>query len=222
MICPNMATMLAYIVTDAGVPQASLQRMLNRVADKTFNRITIDGDTSTNDSCMLTATGASGVQLEENSEDFQRFELAVLDVLRELAQAIVRDGEGATKFVEVQVTEADSVANALKVAYAVAHSPLVKTALFASDPNWGRILAAVGRAGVEQLDLDAVNIWLSDVQIVSAGARAISYTEAAGQAAMQPENILIRISLGLGEVTESVWTTDFSHDYVTINAEYRT
>ncbi len=222
MICPNMATMLAYIVTDAGVSQAALQRLLSRCADQSFNRVTVDGDTSTNDSCMLTATGASGVQLEEGTTDFEAFAQAVADVLLELAQAIVKDGEGATKFVEVQVQEADTTDSALKVAYGIAHSPLVKTALFASDPNWGRILAVVGRAGVAALNLDRVNIWLNDVCIVEAGARAASYTEAAGQAAMAPENIVIRIALGIGDVKETVWTTDFSHDYVTINAEYRT
>ncbi|RDE22800.1 bifunctional glutamate N-acetyltransferase/amino-acid acetyltransferase ArgJ [Motiliproteus coralliicola] len=221
MIRPNMATMLAYVATDAKVEQADLQALLSEVAERTFNRVTIDGDTSTNDSCMLVATGASGVACAPGHPEWDQFAEAVESVLRELAQAIVRDGEGATKFVSIEVNGALDSAEALKVAYAIAHSPLVKTALFASDPNWGRILAAVGYAGVEQLDLEALKIFLGDVCIVENGGRAADYTEEQGQAVMNQEDILIRVELARGEVSETVWTTDLSKDYVTINADYR-
>ncbi|WP_421865344.1 bifunctional glutamate N-acetyltransferase/amino-acid acetyltransferase ArgJ [Motiliproteus sp.] len=221
MIRPNMATMLAYVATDAQVEQADLQALLSEVAERTFNRVTIDGDTSTNDSCMLVATGASGVVCAPGQAEWDQFAEAIESVLRELAQAIVRDGEGATKFVSVEVNGADDSAEALKVAYAIAHSPLVKTALFASDPNWGRILAAVGYAGVEQLDLEALKIYLGDVCIVENGGRAADYTEEQGQTVMNEEDILIRVELARGDVRETVWTTDLSKDYVTINADYR-
>lgn len=222
MIKPNMATMLAYIATDAKVEPALLQTLLSRAADRSFNRITIDGDTSTNDSCLLIATGASGVTVSEASTELLAlFDEAVNKVLLELAQAIVRDGEGATKFVTISVEQAASSEEALKTAYAVAHSPLVKTALFASDPNWGRILAAVGYAGVDNLDVDALQIWLGEACIVENGGRAASYTEAAGQAVMSREEITIRILLNRGDQQETVWTTDLSKDYVAINADYR-
>lgn len=222
MIKPNMATMLAYIATDACVEPALLQSLLSRAADQSFNRITIDGDTSTNDSCMLVATGASGVEVtEDNGELLALFSNAVDTVLLELAQAIIRDGEGATKFVTVSVEQAASSDEALKVAYAVAHSPLVKTALFASDPNWGRILAAVGYAGVDNLDVDTLQIWLGEACIVENGGRAAGYTEEAGQAVMNREEITIRIILNRGDKQETVWTTDLSKDYVAINADYR-
>ncbi|WP_428035546.1 bifunctional glutamate N-acetyltransferase/amino-acid acetyltransferase ArgJ [Amphritea sp.] len=222
MIKPNMATMLAYIATDAKVEPELLQSLLSQAADQSFNRITIDGDTSTNDSCMLIATGASGVEVsEDNAELLAEFSEAVNKVLLELAQAIVRDGEGATKFVTISVEQAASSEEALKTAYAVAHSPLVKTALFASDPNWGRILAAVGYAGVDNLDVDALQIWLGEACIVENGGRASSYTEAAGQAVMSREEITIRILLNRGDKQETVWTTDLSKDYVAINADYR-
>ncbi|WP_417227541.1 bifunctional glutamate N-acetyltransferase/amino-acid acetyltransferase ArgJ [Amphritea sp.] len=222
MIKPNMATMLAYIATDAKVEPALLQTLLSRAADRSFNRITIDGDTSTNDSCMLIATGASGIDVSEaTAELLALFDAAVNKVLLELAQAIVRDGEGATKFVTISVEQAASSEEALKTAYAVAHSPLVKTALFASDPNWGRILAAVGYAGVDNLDVDALQIWLGEACIVENGGRAASYTEAAGQAVMSREEITIRILLNRGDQQETVWTTDLSKDYVAINADYR-
>ena len=221
MIRPNMATMLAYVATDAQVAQPLLQKLLSEVAERTFNRVTIDGDTSTNDSCMLVATGKSAVALTEQHSGWAAFSDAVEAVLRELAQAIVRDGEGATKFVTVEVSQAANSEEALKVAYAIAHSPLVKTALFASDPNWGRILAAVGYAGVEQLDLDALKIYLGDVCIVENGGRAASYTEEQGQAVMNREEIEIRVQLARGEQCETVWTTDLSKDYVSINADYR-
>ncbi|WP_290701638.1 bifunctional glutamate N-acetyltransferase/amino-acid acetyltransferase ArgJ [Amphritea sp.] len=222
MIKPNMATMLAYVATDAKVEAGLLQSMLARSADLTFNRVTIDGDTSTNDSCILTATGTGGIEItESDAELFERFNCALDKVMLELAQAIVRDGEGATKFVTISVEQAANSDEALKTAYAVAHSPLVKTALFASDPNWGRILAAVGYAGVENLDVDALQVWLGDTCIVENGGRALSYTEEAGQAVMNCEEITIRIVLNRGNKQETVWTTDLSKDYVAINADYR-
>jgi glutamate N-acetyltransferase/amino-acid N-acetyltransferase len=222
MIMPNMATMLAFIATDAKVDQALLQSVLSEAADQSFNRITIDGDTSTNDSCMLIASGASDVGVQEgDAESLAIFKAAINDVLKELALAIVRDGEGATKLVTIDVEQAKTSEEALQTAYTVAHSPLVKTALFASDPNWGRILAAVGRAGIEALDLDALEIYLNEVCIVRDGGRASSYTEAAGQAVMNQEEITIRIVLKRGSINETVWTTDLSHDYVSINADYR-
>ena len=219
MIRPDMATMLAFVATDAAVPRERLQALLQTAVDASFNRITVDGDTSTNDACLLIATGASGVT--PRGADWERFAEAVTEVCAWLAQAIVRDGEGATKFVTIEVGEGRDAAECLRVAYTVAHSPLVKTALFASDPNWGRILAAVGRAGLESLALDRVRIHLGDVCIVRDGGRAPDYTEAAGQAVMAGEEILIRIALGRGEAVERVWTTDLSHEYVRINAEYR-
>jgi glutamate N-acetyltransferase/amino-acid N-acetyltransferase len=199
-----------------------LQRILGVAADKSFNRITIDGDTSTNDSCMLIATGQSGVIVDAgNPELLAQFTAAVESVLLELSHAIVRDGEGATKFVTVQVEQARTRAEALQTAYTIAHSPLVKTALFASDPNWGRILAAVGRAGIDALDLEALRLYLGDVCIVEHGGRSPAYTEAAGQQVMQQQEILIRVVLARGDAMETVWTTDFSEEYVRINADYR-
>ncbi|MCK9502658.1 MAG: bifunctional glutamate N-acetyltransferase/amino-acid acetyltransferase ArgJ [Porticoccaceae bacterium] len=220
MIKPNMATMLGYVATDAQVDQALLQKMLSLSVERSFNRITVDGDTSTNDAVTLVATGKSAVPITPANEAL--FQQALDGVLIELAQAIIRDGEGATKFVTVAVTGAATKEECLKVAYAVAESPLVKTALFASDPNWGRILAAIGRAGVDSLDVDKISVKLGDVLIAENGGRAASYTEAAGQAVMNQEEIVISINLGRGSISETVWTTDFSHEYVTINAEYRT
>lgn len=222
MIMPNMATMLGFAATDAKIAPALLQSLLSGAADRSFNRITIDGDTSTNDSCILMATGHSGVEVSaENPALLAQFKAALEQLMLDLALAIVRDGEGATKLVTVKVEGAKTTQEALDTAYTVAHSPLVKTALFASDPNWGRILAAVGRAGIEALDLDNLQIYLDDVCIVQEGGRAESYTEAAGKAVMSKEEILIRIVLNRGDVTETVWTTDLSHDYVSINADYR-
>jgi glutamate N-acetyltransferase / amino-acid N-acetyltransferase len=220
MIKPNMATMLAYVATDAQVEKDLLQSLLSRATDRSFNRITVDGDTSTNDALTLVATGKSGAVIaDHNVEPFYQ---ALESILVELAQAIIRDGEGATKFVTVRVDGGASTEECLKVAYAVAESPLVKTALFASDPNWGRILAAIGRAGLDNLNVDKINVKLGDVLIAENGCRASSYTEEAGQAVMNGEEILIHIYLARGDVSDTVWTTDFSHDYVTINAEYRT
>ncbi|BBT15200.1 bifunctional glutamate N-acetyltransferase/amino-acid acetyltransferase ArgJ [Metapseudomonas otitidis] len=224
MIKPNMATMLGYIATDAKVAQGVLQDLLRDAANKSFNRITIDGDTSTNDCCMLVATGRAALPeiTQASGELFAALKQAVFEVCMEVAQAIVRDGEGATKFVTVQVNGGGTHQECLDVAYAVAHSPLIKTALFASDPNWGRILAAVGRAGVPNLDVSKIDVFLGDVCIASKGGRASTYTEAQGAEVMAREEIGIRIELGRGNCNETIWTTDLSHEYVKINAEYRT
>jgi len=221
MIRPDMATMLAYIATDAVIPSDRLQRYLSQAVDQSFNSITVDGDTSTNDACMLVATGASGVAIEAGGGQEEAFLQALNEVCVELAQAIVRDGEGATKFIHIQVEAGRDRDECRQVAYTIAHSPLVKTAFFASDPNWGRILAAVGRAGLADLDLNAVTIHLDDVCIVSGGGRDPGYTEEAGQAVMDREEITVRVHLGRGEAAVTIWTTDLSHEYVRINAEYR-
>ena len=220
MIKPNMATMLAYVATDAVVNEELLHRALTLATEKSFNRITVDSDTSTNDSVVLVATGASGVTIDE--ESFDSFLENLCQVFTDLAQAIIRDAEGSTKFVSVVVDTASNQSEALKVAYTIAESPLVKTALSASDPNWGRILAAIGRSGIEDLDVNEVQILLNSVLIADHGARAPSYSEEAGQAAMQPEDIEIRVCLNRGDANEVVWTSDLTHEYVRINAEYRT
>ena len=223
MIRPNMATMLAFVATDATVAPALMQSLVAQAAEQSFNRITIDGDTSTNDACVGVATGASDApEIVARSAALSEFESALKGLFLELAHAIVRDAEGATKFVTVNVTGAASSEDALSVAYAVAESPLVKTALYASDPNWGRILAAVGRAGVAGLDVSRISIHLDDVCIVRDGGRAAEYSEAMGQRVMDRQEIPITINLAMGEAVETVWTSDFSHEYVTINAEYRT
>ncbi len=224
MIRPDMATMLAYVATDAGVDPALLQECLQQAVAPSFNSITVDGDTSTNDACVLMASGTGAAQeiTERDSDAYAGLSDAVRAVCMELARAIVKDGEGATKLVEVLVEGAVDADEARKVAYTIAHSPLVKTALFASDPNWGRILAAVGRAGVEQLDIAAIRIWLGEVCIVRDGGRATDYTEQAGQAVMERDEFTIRVQLGRGDVDTSVLTGDLSYDYVKINAEYRT
>jgi glutamate N-acetyltransferase / amino-acid N-acetyltransferase len=223
MIRPNMATMLGYMATDAAVSQDVLQNLLHDAANKSFNRITIDGDTSTNDSCILVATGQAQVApiTQPEGELYHALREAINQVAMQLAQAIVRDGEGATKFVTVQVQGGAQQQECLDVAYAVAHSPLIKTALFASDPNWGRIVAAIGYAGVHDLNIQGVNVFLGDVCIVAQGGRAQSYTEEQGAAIMQQPEITIRIELGRGACSETIWTTDLSHEYVRINAEYR-
>ncbi|MEH6639450.1 MAG: bifunctional glutamate N-acetyltransferase/amino-acid acetyltransferase ArgJ [Porticoccaceae bacterium] len=231
MIKPNMATMLGFVATDADVPQALLQQYLVEALKRSFNRITVDGDTSTNDSLMLVATGQSGVTVDAEgdteSDAAALLRSAIIEVCETLAQAIVRDGEGATKFVTIKVAGGLSSQECLDVAYTVAESPLVKTALFASDPNWGRILAAIGRAGITDLDADKVKVWLGEVLIAEREGRAASYTEAAGQAVMDGEEITIHIDLGRAGstggkgVTETIWTTDLSYDYIRINAEYR-
>ncbi|TNF06424.1 MAG: bifunctional glutamate N-acetyltransferase/amino-acid acetyltransferase ArgJ, partial [Gammaproteobacteria bacterium] len=223
MIKPNMATMLAYVATDMKIDSEQLQVLVRNACDCSFNRITVDGDTSTNDSAMLIATGASPIAWQNlSAEERQHFELALNNLFISLAQQIVQDGEGATKFVTVKVLGGTDVEECLAVAYTVAESPLVKTALFASDPNWGRILAAIGRAGLKDLDVEAIEIFLDDVLIAKNGGRAESYTEEQGAAVMAKEEIAITIDLHRGDVEETVWTMDFSHQYVTINAEYRT
>jgi glutamate N-acetyltransferase/amino-acid N-acetyltransferase len=220
MIKPNMATMLGFVATDAAIDEELLHAALRKANGKSFNRITVDGDTSTNDAVMLVATGASGVVIDESN--FEPFLAQLTGIFTELAQSIVRDGEGANKFVTVNVEGAETAQEALSVAYAVAESPLVKTALTASDPNWGRILAAVGRADVSDLDVSKIQIHLNSVLIAENGGRASSYTEAQGKKAMQAEDIEITIQLNRGQVCETLWTTDLSYEYVRINAEYRT
>ncbi len=224
MIRPDMATMLAYITTDAAVSQAVLKTMLHKAMNQTFNRITVDGDTSTNDACVLVATGQAGNKPVSNitSEEGERLLTALTDICRYLAQAIVRDGEGATKFIAIAVKQGQSQEECRMAAYAIAHSPLVKTALFASDPNWGRILAAVGRSGIDDLDVSTVSINIGDVCIVDRGQPAEDYTEEKGQAVMDESEIDITVWLGRGQAEDMVWTCDFSYDYVKINAEYRT
>lgn len=218
MIRPNMATMLSFIVTDIGASQDELQQCLNISVNQSFNRITIDGDTSTNDACTLSATNQSGILYSQCKVEFQN---ALNELTKKLAHMIVKDGEGATKFVEVRVSGLESNEDCLEVAYTVAHSPLVKTALFASDANWGRILAAVGRARVEGISFENINISLNEVQIISSGEISEQYTEEAGSREMKKSEITIRIDLGDFKTNESVWTTDLSYDYVKINAEYR-
>lgn len=223
MICPDMATMLAFIVTDAAVNQGWLQQCLESAVNVSFNCITVDGDTSTNDACVLAATGASASRvLEGKCDSSDQFQNAVNEIFIQLAQSIIRDGEGATKFVTIRVDSAASTNEAKQVAYTIAHSPLVKTALFASDPNWGRILAAVGRAGLDDLNIDEVSIYLDNICIVSQGGRNPGYEEAMGQKVMSKEEITIRVILNRGSEQATVWTTDLSYDYVKINAEYRT
>ena len=223
MIRPDMATMLAFIATDAAVEANLLQQCLASAVAGSFNRITVDGDTSTNDACMLVATAGSGLPaITDTGKHYEKLSGLVAEVCGELARAIVRDGEGATKFVTVLVEQGASADECLQVAYTIAHSPLVKTALFAGDPNWGRILAAVGRSGLDALDLAGVDIHLGEVCIIRAGEPAAEYTESAGQGAMSGAEITIRVLLGRGEAREQVWTCDLSYDYVRINAEYRT
>lgn len=224
MIRPDMATLLSYIATDAAISQPVLQRMLARSMEQSFNSITVDGDTSTNDACILMATGQAGNVLIDDidTEEARQFQTALDSLSSFLAQAIVRDGEGATKFISIDVQQGADVAECQQVAYTIAHSPLVKTALFASDPNWGRILAAVGRSGLNNLDLTKIAIYLDDVCIVSGGQPAEDYTEEKGQQVMSQAEITIRVQLGRGESAKTVWTCDFSYDYVKINAEYRT
>jgi glutamate N-acetyltransferase/amino-acid N-acetyltransferase len=221
MIRPDMATMLAFIATDVVMDADQIKQMHVRAVEQSFNRVTVDGDTSTNDACVLMASGQSGIGFA-HEQDQLLFQAALDRVYRHLAQALIRDGEGATKFVEIRINEAANEQEALSVAYTVAHSPLVKTALFASDPNWGRILAAVGRSGIANMDVDRIHIDLGDVRIVENGGRAAAYTEAQGQAVMDQDEIVISITLGRGDVGTTVWTSDFSFDYVKINAEYRT
>ena len=222
MIRPNMATMLSYLATDAGIAQPLLTQLAREIADVSFNRITIDGDTSTNDSFIVIATGKSGLIVDSTTHpEYAPLRAALAAAATDLAQKIVRDGEGATKFMTIQVEEAKSSAEALQVAYAVAHSPLVKTAFFASDPNLGRILAAIGYAGITDLDVSGVKLWLGDILVATQGGRNPAYQETDGQRVMKEAEILVRIALGRGKLTETVYTCDFSHEYVSINADYR-
>jgi len=222
MIRPNMATMLGFVATDAAIAPALLERWVRAAADESFNRITVDGDTSTNDSFVLIATGAGALSVadEESPEAAQLREL-IWAVARDLATAIVRDGEGATKFITVRIEGARDEAEAAAVAYAIAHSPLVKTAFFASDPNLGRILAAIGYAGVDDLEVDGIDLYLDEVHVATAGGRHPDYREEDGQRVMKQAEITVRAVLGRGSAATTVWTCDLSHDYVSINADYR-
>jgi len=222
MIHPNMATMLGYIATDAAIAQPLLQRMVSEAANRSFNCITVDGDTSTNDALMLIATGQAALpEINDASADFAALQATVTEVAIYLAQAIVRDGEGATKFITVQVEGGKSEAECKQIGYAIARSPLVKTAFFASDPNLGRILAAIGYAGVADLDVAALRLYLDDVLVAENGGRAASYREENGQRVMQQSDITIRVVLNRGAAKATLWTCDFSYDYVKINASYR-
>ena len=222
MIHPNMATMLGYIATDAAVSQSALEKIIQHAVNKSFNCITVDGDTSTNDSLIMMATNQAGnVEITENSADFILLRDTLTDVAIELAQAIVRDGEGATKFMTVTVEGGISEAECRKVAYAIAHSPLIKTAFFASDPNLGRILAAIGYAGIDDLDVNALQLYLGDVLVAENGGRAASYLEEQGAAIMKASDIMVRVVLNRGTENVTIWTCDFSYDYVKINADYR-
>jgi glutamate N-acetyltransferase/amino-acid N-acetyltransferase len=222
MIHPNMATMLGYIATDAAIAQSALDSIIQHAVNKSFNCITVDGDTSTNDSLILMATGEAGNALiTEQSPEFAALQVALTDVAIELAQAIVRDGEGATKFMTIQVEAGKDEAECRKVAYAIAHSPLIKTAFFASDPNLGRILAAIGYAGIDDLDVNTMQLYLGDVLVAEKGGRAASYVEEQGAAVMKESDILVRVVLNRGTANATVWTCDFSYDYVKINADYR-
>ena len=223
MIRPNMATMLGFMATDAKIDPALIQLLAKQLADASFNRVTIDGDTSTNDSFVVIATqkAANPVITSLDSADGQALLAAMQDVARQLAQAIVRDGEGATKFITVRVEGGRSGDECRQVAYAIAHSPLVKTAFFASDPNLGRILAAVGYAGIEDLDQTGIDLYLDEVHVAAKGGRNPSYREEDGQRVMKKSEITVRVLLGRGEAADTVWTCDLSHDYVSINADYR-
>lgn len=223
MICPNMATLLAFVGTDADIARPVLETALRAAVTVSLNRISVDGDTSTNDACVVLATARAGNRRIETTSGvaYAAFAMALTELLRSLAEAVIRDAEGVTKFMTIDVRAAASEADALAVAYTVAHSPLVKTAFFASDPNWGRILAAIGRAPIPELSLAQVNVFLDDVCIVRGGARAADYTEAQGVAVMARPEITVGIDLGAGDHAARVWTSDLSHDYVRINAEYR-
>ena len=221
MIKPNMATMLGFIATDVAMAQKDLDALVRLAADQSFNCITIDGDTSTNDSFIVMASGASGVHIAPSQAEYAIFAQALIEVAQELSQLIVRDGEGATKFMSIIVEHARDVAEAKTVAYSVAHSPLVKTAFFASDPNLGRILAAIGYADVAGLDVSAIDVYLDNVHVATQGGRHPDYTEEQGQAVMNQSEITVRIVLNRGEANATVWTCDLSHEYVSINADYR-
>ncbi|MCH4245701.1 bifunctional glutamate N-acetyltransferase/amino-acid acetyltransferase ArgJ [Acinetobacter gerneri] len=223
MIRPNMATMLSFVTTDAPISRELVQLMLKTSVEQSFNRITIDGDTSTNDSCIFAATGAAGGdEISEVGDARYSIVLEILSrVMKRLAQLIVRDGEGATKFITVAVEGGANTQECCDIAYSIAHSPLVKTAIFASDPNWGRILCAIGYAGLDNLDVEKVQVWLDDVQICKNGGAAEDYTEEAGARVMSQAEMIIRVDLGRGQAKDTVYTCDLSYDYVKINADYR-
>jgi glutamate N-acetyltransferase/amino-acid N-acetyltransferase len=222
MIKPNMATMLGFLAIDAKVAQPVLEQMVREAADRSFNCITIDGDTSTNDSFMLIATGAGELEVSDSaSPEYAALSAAVTELSQELAQMIVRDGEGATKFMTITIEQGRSIEECRKIAYSIGHSPLVKTAFYASDPNLGRILAAIGYAGVDDLDVTKLNLYLDDVWVVCAGGRHPEYKEEDGQRVMKKSEITIRVELARGDTEATIWTCDFSHDYVSINADYR-
>jgi len=223
MLAPNMATMLSFMATDARISQRALQALIGEVADQSFNRVTVDGDTSTNDSFVLSATCSVDMpEIVSGSAQYNALREAVTEVAVHLAQSIARDGEGATKFITVQVSGTADVAEAVDVARGIAQSPLVKTAFFASDPNLGRLLMAIGNAGIDNLDVAKVNLWLGDVRVISEGGRASSYREEDGARVMKADEIVVRVDLGRGSASTTVWTCDYSYDYVKINAEYRT
>ena len=221
MIQPNMATMLGYLATDAKVSSALLKKLTVEAADASFNAITIDGDTSTNDSFIIMASGTSGLEIPETGPVYEEFKKVLIEMSQALAQMIVRDGEGATKFITIEIVGGKTTAECQQVAKAIAHSPLVKTAFFASDPNLGRILAAIGYAGIADLDVNGVQLWLDDVWVAKNGGRHPDYQEADGQRVMKKAEIKVKADLGRGQASHTVWTCDLSHDYVTINADYR-
>ncbi|CAB1276911.1 bifunctional glutamate N-acetyltransferase/amino-acid acetyltransferase ArgJ [Candidatus Nitrosacidococcus tergens] len=222
MIRPDMATMLAFLATDVKIPKSLLQTCLNQAVEESFNRITVDGDTSTNDACVLLATGKKPAVIKSiDSQDFIIFRQTLTQVCQYLAQAIVRDGEGATKFIIIEVVEGATTQECTQVAYTIAHSPLVKTAFFASDPNWGRILAAIGRSDIPNLDVNKVSFYLNDLCVIGQGIIDPEYSEEKGQKVMKAEEITIKVVLGRGKMSSQIWTCDFSYDYVKINAEYR-
>ncbi len=223
MIKPDMATMLAFIATDANISKSLLDKILSNAVGKSFNRITIDGDTSTNDACIIFCTGKAGNRLIDSSDndDYINFENEVIKVCCELAQAIVRDGEGATKFISVEINGGKDEKECLSVGYKIAESPLIKTAFTASDANWGRIIAAIGNSGIHDLDINKVNVYLDDVCVVENGQRSKTYTEEKGKKVMSQDEIKLSVSLDRGVHNEKLWTTDLSHEYITINAEYR-
>jgi glutamate N-acetyltransferase/amino-acid N-acetyltransferase len=222
MIMPNMATMLGFLAMDAAVSQPVLDHLVKEAADQSFNCITIDGDTSTNDSFIVIATGAAKLEVTEiDSPEYEALSKAVIGLSQELAQMIVRDGEGATKFITVTVEKGESVGECRKIAYEISHSPLVKTAFFASDPNLGRLLMAIGKAGITDLDVSKVNLYLDDVLVVKNGGRNPSYKEEDGQRVMKQSEITVRVKLARGDAAATIWTCDLSHEYVSINADYR-
>ena len=223
MIRPNMATMLGFVATDLAIERGLLEQLLSEAVNVSFNRITVDGDTSTNDSCIVAATGKAGGKILSSSQDPRYAEvLSVLSrIMQRLAQLIIRDGEGATKFITIAVEGGENTQECCDIAYSIAHSPLVKTAIFASDPNWGRILCAIGYAGVTDLDVEKIQVWLDDVQICKDGGAAADYTEAEGSRVMSQTEMTIRVDLGRGEAKDTVYTCDLSYDYVKINADYR-